>query len=49
MKTISVVSGCYNEEENLEELVRRVFAAAMKFPQYQWEYIIIDNCSTNGS
>jgi glycosyltransferase involved in cell wall biosynthesis len=49
MKTITVVSGCYNEEENLRELVGRVFAVAEKFPQYQWECILIDNCSTDRS
>lgn len=49
MKTITVVSGCYNEASNLEELVRRVWAVAAKFPQYAWEYILIDNCSTDGS
>jgi glycosyltransferase involved in cell wall biosynthesis len=49
MKTITVVSGCYNEEENLRELIGRVFAVAGKFPQYQWEYILIDNCSTDKS
>jgi glycosyltransferase involved in cell wall biosynthesis len=49
MKKITLVSGCYNEEENLVELVRRVFAIAAQFPQYAWEYIIIDNCSTDGS
>ena len=49
MKKITVVSGCYNEEGNLEELVRRVFAVAEKFSAYEWEYILIDNCSTDGS
>jgi polyisoprenyl-phosphate glycosyltransferase len=49
MKTITVVSGCFNEESNLEELVRRVFAVAAKFPAYAWDYIIIDNCSTDRS
>jgi len=48
-KTITVVSGCYNEEANLEELVRRVWAVAAGFPQYNWEYILIDNCSTDRS
>jgi len=48
-KTITVVSGCYNEEANLDELVTRVFAAAAKFPAYDWEYIIIDNCSKDRS
>ena len=49
MKKITVVSGCFNEEENLEELVQRVFAVAEKFPAYEWDYILIDNCSTDGS
>jgi polyisoprenyl-phosphate glycosyltransferase len=49
MKTITLVSGCYNEEGNLEELFRRVWAVTEKFPQYRWEYIVIDNCSTDGT
>jgi glycosyltransferase involved in cell wall biosynthesis len=49
MKKVSVVSGCCNEAENLEELVRRVFAVAHSLPDYAWELIIIDNCSTDGS
>ena len=49
MKRISVVSGCYNEEKNLEELVQRVRAVWAKFPNYQWEYIIIDNHSADRS
>ncbi|MEY4489129.1 MAG: hypothetical protein RIQ79_1637 [Verrucomicrobiota bacterium] len=49
MKKISLVSGCYNEEDNLEELFRRVWAVVGKFPQYEWEYVIIDNCSTDGT
>ena len=49
MKKISLVSGCYNEEDNLEELFRRVWAVVAKFPQYDWEYVIIDNCSTDGT
>jgi glycosyltransferase involved in cell wall biosynthesis len=47
MKKITVVSGCYNEEDNLGELLLRVWAMAAKFPQYEWEFIIIDNCSTD--
>lgn len=49
MKRITVVSGCYNEQDNLEELVQRVFAVASTFPAYEWEYIVIDNCSTDRS
>ena len=45
MKLISVVSGCYNEEENVEplyEAVRQIFCA---LPQYDYEHIFIDNAS----
>lgn len=49
MKKITVVSGCYNEEGNLEELLRQVRAVAAKFPQYEWDYLIVDNCSTDHS
>ncbi|HEY0865564.1 MAG TPA: glycosyltransferase family 2 protein [Lacunisphaera sp.] len=49
MKKITVVSGCYNEEGNLEELLRRIRAVAAKFPQYEWDYLVVDNCSTDRS
>jgi glycosyltransferase involved in cell wall biosynthesis len=49
MKKISIVSGCFNEEGNLEELCSRIFAVAAKFPAYEWECLIIDNCSTDQS
>ena len=48
-KLISVVAGCYNEEDNVDELyvrVRRVFEA---MPQYDWEMILIDNASKDGT
>jgi glycosyltransferase involved in cell wall biosynthesis len=47
MKLISIVTPCYNEEENVRELyqqVKQVFAA---LPQYQYEHIFIDNASTD--
>ena len=46
-KLITVMAGCYNEEDNVDELyerVRRVFEA---LPQYRWEMILIDNASTD--
>ncbi len=49
MKTISIVSGCYNEEENLEELYQRCLAVLQKFPGYDYEFILEDNCSTDGT
>ena len=48
-KKISLVSGCYNEAENLEELFRRVWAVVDRHPEYDWEYVVIDNCSIDGT
>jgi glycosyltransferase involved in cell wall biosynthesis len=47
MKKISIVSGCYNEAGNVEELVERVRKAMAEFPGYEYEQIIIDNASTD--
>ena len=47
MKTISVVTGCFNEEENVRELYERVKAQFEKLPQYRYEHIFIDNASTD--
>lgn len=45
MKTISIVTACYNEEENITELIRRVREVMASLPNYAYEYIFIDNCS----
>lgn len=47
MKTISIVTGCYNEEENVAELIRRVRAVMAGLPGYAYEHLFIDNCSTD--
>lgn len=49
MKKISVVTGCYNELDNVEELVEQVRAEFEKMPQYEFEHIFIDNNSTDGT
>ncbi len=49
MKKISIVSGCYNEAGNVEELVARVAKIMASLPQYDYEQIIIDNASSDGS
>jgi len=48
-KTISIVSGCYNEEGNLQELYDRIVAVMAQLPRYSYEIIFADNCSTDGS
>jgi len=49
MKKISVISGCYNEEGNLQEFYDRLRAVFHELPGYAYEIIIADNCSTDGS
>ncbi len=45
MKTISIITPCFNEEENVEELYNRVRAAMLKVGRYRYEHIFIDNSS----
>jgi len=48
MKTISVVTPCYNEEENIEECYRTIKELFEKeLPNYQREHIFCDNASTD--
>jgi len=45
---ISIVSGCYNEQDNVRELCQRVSQVmADSLPNYTYEQILIDNCSTD--
>ncbi len=45
MKTISIVTGCFNEEENIRELVDRIRNVMGELPEYVYEHILIDNAS----
>ena len=50
MKKISIVIPCFNEVENVELMsfaVKNVLDEAL--PQYDYEIIFIDNCSTDGT
>lgn len=49
MKKLSIVSGCFNEAGNVEELVARVAKVMSALPQYDYEQILIDNASTDGT
>jgi polyisoprenyl-phosphate glycosyltransferase len=46
-KLISIVTPCYNEEDNIEEIQRLVKAVFAQIPQYNYEHIFIDNASTD--
>ncbi len=47
MQLISIVTACYNEEENVNELYHRVKRVTENLPHYQFEHIFIDNASTD--
>ena len=48
-KLISLMSPCFNEADNIDELYRRVRAVMDGLPQYDFEYLLIDNASTDGT
>lgn len=48
-KLISVMTPCYNEEANVEELHHQIAAVFETLPQYDWEHIYIDNASRDGT
>ena len=48
-RKISIVTGCLNEEGNLQEFYDRVINVLSNYPQYSYEIIVADNCSTDGS
>jgi glycosyltransferase involved in cell wall biosynthesis len=49
LKTISIITACYNEEENVEELYKRVRAVMASVGPYNYEHIFIDNASQDGT
>jgi glycosyltransferase involved in cell wall biosynthesis len=48
MKKISILTPCYNEEENVDELYARI-CQVMQECGYEYEHIFIDNASTDGT
>jgi glycosyltransferase involved in cell wall biosynthesis len=47
MKLITVMTPCFNEEENVEPLYEAVKAVFATLPQYRYEHLFIDNASTD--
>lgn len=47
MKLISVVTPCYNEEENIEDAYQQVRNVFNQLKNYRYEHIFIDNASTD--
>ena len=48
-KTITLFTPCYNEENNINVLYDRVLSVIQKIPQYNFEYVFIDNASTDNT
>jgi glycosyltransferase involved in cell wall biosynthesis len=48
-RTISIITPCYNEEENVEELYTRVRNAMAQVGRYRYEHIFIDNASEDAT
>lgn len=49
MKKISVVTPCYNEEENIDECVSVIKEVFSHYNNYIYEHIFIDNASTDNT
>ena len=49
MKTISIITPCYNEELNVRELYERVRAVIATLGNYRYEHIFIDNASEDNT
>lgn len=45
MKLITIVTACYNEEENINAVYEQVKAVFETLPQYRYEHLFIDNAS----
>lgn len=48
-KVISIITPCYNEEENAEEVYKRVRDVMAKLGRYRYEHIFIDNASQDNT
>jgi len=48
-KTISVISACFNEEENVVPLCAQVKEVFDRLPEYDYEHIFIDNSSADNT
>ena len=50
LKKISIVSSCFNEEDNVDELCKCVKEQMERYKgKYNYEQILVDNCSTDNT
>lgn len=48
-KKVSIMIPCYNEEENIAAITEAVCAQMEQLPQYDYDVLCIDNCSTDNT
>jgi dolichol-phosphate mannosyltransferase len=48
-KLISIISPCFNEQDNVRDLYSRVSKAIAAHPDYDFEFLLIDNASTDNT
>ena len=48
-KKVSIMIPCYNEEENIVAITDAVAAQMEQLPQYDYEIVVIDNCSKDNT
>src|SRR5258708_40362195 len=48
-KTISILTPCFNEEDNVREVYERVRAVMSSLGSYDYEHLFIDNASTDNT
>lgn len=46
-KLLSIITPCYNEEDNIQELYQQIKNIFDELPDYNYEHIFIDNCSND--
>ncbi len=49
MKTITIVTPCYNEQDNIEEVWRQAREVMQGIEGVDYEHLFIDNCSTDAT
>ena len=49
MKKLSIITNCWNEVENIPLFYARCKAELAKHPEYDYEFIVEDNLSTDGT
>ncbi|WP_213805851.1 glycosyltransferase family 2 protein [Granulicella sp. dw_53] len=49
MKSVSIVTACFNEQDNVEELYLQVRTIMASLARYRYEHLFIDNASTDAT